>query len=189
VRAAIDGLTWVTGRDLGAEHLDAMDRYYRATVDDHGGHDYLRPGFFHRLAERMPEELAFAEVRAGGARVAGAIFFETAHGLYGRYWGSDRHIDLLHFETAYYAGIDRCIERKLPLFEAGAQGEHKLLRGFEPTRTYSAHWFRDPRFGAAIGDFLEREHVAVAAHMKELADAGPYRAQDSAPGSATDAED
>jgi predicted N-acyltransferase len=182
VHAAIDGIAWVTGNDLTADHLDAMDRYYRATVDNHGGHDYLRPGFFHQLAARLPDELSFAEVTSGGRRVAGAIFLETAQGLYGRYWGCDRHIDLLHFETAYYAGIDRCIERKIPLFEAGAQGEHKLLRGFEPSRTYSAHWFRDPRFHAAIGDFLARETPAVAAHMQELADAGPYR-------SATDAQD
>jgi predicted N-acyltransferase len=175
VHAAIDRLTWVSGKDLDAERLDAMDRYYRGTVDNHGGHDYLRSGFFHRLAEHLPDELVFAEVHAGGARVAGAIFLETPGGLYGRYWGCDRHIDLLHFETAYYAGIDRCIARGIPLFEAGAQGEHKLLRGFEPSRTRSAHWFREPRFAAAIADFLRRETPAVEAHMRELADAGPYR--------------
>jgi uncharacterized protein len=175
VAAEIDGLAWIGGRDLDEDRLDALDRYYRATVDDHGGHDYLRAGFFHRLAEALPDEVWFAEVTAGGARVAGALFLETADGLYGRYWGADRRIDLLHFETAYYAGIERCIARGLPVFEAGAQGEHKLLRGFEPSPTYSAHWFRDRRLGAAIGDFLAREAQVVAAQMRELADAGPFR--------------
>ncbi len=178
VKEAIDGLTWVSGRDLSAEQLDDLDRYYRTTVDNHGGHDYLRPGFFHRVAERMPDELWFAEARAGGARVAGAIFFETAQGLYGRYWGCDRHIEFLHFEAAYYAGIERCIARGLPLFEAGAQGEHKLLRGFEPAGTYSAHWIRDAKLFGAVRDFLAREALGVAEHMRELAEAGPYRKAD-----------
>ena len=175
VAAAIDEIRWIAGRDLDEAQLDALDRYYRTTVEAHGGHDYLREGFFHRLAAELPDEVQFAEVRAGGARIAGALFLETAAGLYGRYWGADRHVELLHFETAYYAGIDRCIARGLPLFEAGAQGEHKLLRGFEPARTHSAHWIRDPRLFAAIRDFLARERAGVDAHMAELAAAGPYR--------------
>jgi uncharacterized protein len=175
VAAAIDGLAWIGGRDLSSQQLDALDRYYRRTVEAHGGHDYLREGFFHLLAAELPDELVFAEVRAGGAPIAGAVFLETAQGLYGRYWGSDRHVEFLHFETAYYAGIERCIARGIPLFEAGAQGEHKLVRGFEPARTHSAHWIRDPRLFGAVRDFLAREHAAVAAHMAELADAGPFR--------------
>jgi len=178
VAAAIDGVTWVAGKDLDAGALEAMDRYYRSTVEEHGGHDYLRPGFFHALARELPDETWFAEARAGGERIAGALFLETAQGLYGRYWGCDRHVDLLHFEVAYYAGIDRAIARGLPLFEAGAQGEHKLLRGFEPALTRSAHWFRDPRFAAAIRDFLRRESVNVVEHMRQLAEAGPYRSED-----------
>jgi uncharacterized protein len=175
VHAAIEGITWVPGRELTADQLDALDVFYRTTVEEHGGHDYLRPGFFHRLAKELPDETVFAEVRAGGARIAGALFFETPHGLYGRYWGSDQHLEFLHFETAYYAGIERCIARGIPLFEAGAQGEHKLLRGFEPALTRSAHWMRDPHFHAAIADFLARERGAVVRQMEELAEAGPYR--------------
>ncbi len=178
VAAAIDGVVWVPGRALDADALDALDRYYRATVDDHGGHDYLQPGFFHALARELPDETWFAEARAGGARIAGALFFETPQGLYGRYWGCDRKLELLHFEVAYYAGIERAIARGLPLFEAGAQGEHKLLRGFEPALTRSAHWIREPRFRAAIADFLVRESAGVAEHMRELAAAGPYRQGD-----------
>jgi predicted N-acyltransferase len=175
VAAAIDGIGWVPGGALDRAQLAAMDRYYRSTVEQHGGHDYLRPGFFEALAAELPDEVWFAEVLAGGRRIAGALFLETADGLYGRYWGCDRHVDLLHFETAYYAGIERCIARGLPLFEAGAQGEHKLVRGFEPSPTYSAHWIRDRRLAGPIEDFLVREAAGVRAHMAELAAAGPYR--------------
>ena len=114
-----------------------------------------------------------------GKRVAGALFLETDRALYGRYWGATVHVDLLHFETAYYAGIERAIVHKLPLFEAGAQGEHKLLRGFDPMPTYSAHWIRHAGLAAAIEDYSRREAAAVAAEINELAKLGPYRsAQD-----------
>jgi predicted N-acyltransferase len=123
--------------------------------------------------------MRMVEVIAGGKRVAGALFFESAQGLYGRYWGTDTHIDLLHFETAYYAGIDRAIAKNLPLFEAGAQGEHKLLRGFEPSPTYSAHWIRHPGLAAAIEDYCQREAQAQALELAEMAKYGPYRTGDA----------
>jgi predicted N-acyltransferase len=115
------------------------------------------------------------EVVVGGRRVAGALFLETPAALYGRYWGADTHVDLLHFETAYYAGIERAIARGVPLFEAGAQGEHKLLRGFEPAATYSAHWIRHPGLGAAIADYVRREAAAIDTELAELSRFGPYR--------------
>jgi predicted N-acyltransferase len=174
-RAQIEQLAWVTGSELSTAQLDDLDRFYRTTTDQHGGRDYLRPGFFHRLAETLPDAMRMVEVVAGGKRVAGALFLETAQALYGRYWGADVHVDLLHFETAYYAGIDRAIERKLPLFEAGAQGEHKLLRGFEPAATYSAHWIRHPGLSAAVEDYTQREQVGMAHELAELAKLGPYR--------------
>ncbi len=179
-RAAIDRLAWVPGGELSTEQLDDLDRFYRNTTDQHGGRDYLRPGFFHRLAETLPDAMRMVEVVASGKRVAGALFLETPQALYGRYWGADVHLDLLHFETAYYAGIDRAIERKLPLFEAGAQGEHKLLRGFDPARTYSAHWIRHAGLSAAIEDYTSREQVGVAHELAELAKLGPYRSEDAA---------
>ncbi|HLL21071.1 MAG TPA: peptidogalycan biosysnthesis protein, partial [Kofleriaceae bacterium] len=178
-RAAVDRVTWVTGRDLDEDRLADADRFYRTTTEEHGGRDYLRPGFFHELAKRMPDELAMVEVIQGGKRVAGAVFLETPHALYGRYWGADVSVDLLHFETAYYAGIERAIERGLPLFEAGAQGEHKLLRGFEPSPTYSAHWIRHPGLAAAIVDFTAREAAVMQAELAEMAKYGPYRGTDS----------
>jgi predicted N-acyltransferase len=176
-QAAIDSLNWVEAPSQ--EQLDDLDRFYRTTTENHHGRDYLRPGFFHRVAELLPDAMRMVEVIAGGKRVAGALFFESAQGLYGRYWGADTHIDLLHFETAYYAGIDRAIEKKLPLFEAGAQGEHKLLRGFEPSATYSAHWIRHPGLAAAIEDYCQREAQAQQLELAEMAKYGPYRTGDA----------
>ena len=177
-RAAIDRLSWITGAEIDEAQLDDLDRFYRNTTDQHGGRDYLRPGFFHALARHLPEAMRMVEVIAGGRRVAGALFLETEGALYGRYWGADTHVDLLHFETAYYAGIERAIERKLPLFEAGAQGEHKLLRGFDPRPTYSAHWIRHRGLATAIEDYTQREAAAVAAQIAELQQYGPYRNAD-----------
>jgi predicted N-acyltransferase len=174
-RAHIDGLAWIPGGECDEARLDDLDRFYRNTTDTHGGRDYLRPGFFHRLAAAMPREMQVVEVTKGGERIAGALFLETDRALYGRYWGCSQHVDLLHFETAYYAGIERAIARKLPLFEAGAQGEHKLLRGFEPCPTYSAHWIRHPGLAAAIEEHTRREAVAMAAEIQSLAQYGPYR--------------
>jgi predicted N-acyltransferase len=175
-RAAIERLTWVPGSELDQDRLDDLDRFYRNTTDQHGGRDYLRPGFFHALARHLPDAMRMVEVVAGGKRIAGALFLETDRALYGRYWGADVHLDLLHFETAYYAGIERAIARGLPLFEAGAQGEHKLLRGFDPMPTYSAHWIRHADLAEAVQDHTRREAAAVAAEIAELAKFGPYRA-------------
>ena len=175
-RGAIDALTWIDGGALTTEQLDDLDRFYRATTDAHGGRDYLRPGVFHRLAETCPDQMRMVEVIRGGRRIAGALYFESATTLFGRYWGAIQHVDLLHFETAYYAGIERCIDRGLALFEAGAQGDHKLLRGFEPARTYSAHWIAHPGLRTAIDDACAREARAVAAQLEELGQYLPYRA-------------
>jgi len=174
-RAAIDALTWVEGADLDAARLDDLDRFYRNTTDAHGGRDYLRPGFFHALAKALPEAMRMVEVVKDGRRIAGALFLETDQALYGRYWGADAHVDLLHFETAYYSGIERAIAKRLPLFEAGAQGEHKLVRGFEPAFTYSAHWIRHPGLAAAIADHNAREAAAMQTELAEMAKYGPYR--------------
>lgn len=176
-RAQIERIEWRKGGDLDAEHLVDLDRWYRNTTDNHGGRAYMRPGFFERAAALLPEELQLAIVHRGGRRVAGALFFQGQGALYGRYWGADEPLDCLHFETAYYAGIDRCIEHKLPLFEAGAQGEHKLLRGFAPCPTYSAHWFRHPGLGEAVARACVEEAASVAEHMAELARLGPYHVE------------
>jgi uncharacterized protein len=175
VRAVCPPVEWVRGGDADDALLDELDQWYRATVESHGGHDYLRPGFFHTVAQRLPDVVQIAQATAHGRRVAGALFFETEQALYGRYWGAAAHVELLHFEVAYYAPIDRCTARGTPLFEAGAQGEHKLLRGFLPAPTYSAHWLRHPGLADAIEDFCAREAHAVSREMEELARAGPFR--------------
>jgi predicted N-acyltransferase len=173
---ALDGpVEFIPGRALEEEQLAALDRYYRSTVHAHGGMDYLQPGFFHALAQELPETMLFAQARRRKRLVAGALFLETAQGLYGRYWGADQNVEFLHFETAYYAGIERCIERQIPLFEAGAQGEHKLLRGFMPSLTYSCHWMRHPGLHDAIADFVAREAEAVEERIGWLAAHGPYK--------------
>lgn len=178
-RGAIDELVFVPGSELEPADIAAMDRYYRSTVQNHGGWDYLQRGFFDHLVRLTPERVTFARARRAGERVAGALFLETPQALYGRYWGADEDIDCLHFETAYYAAIERCIERGIPLFEAGAQGEHKLLRGFLPSPTYSAHWIRHPGFARGIGEFLRNETPAVERHMRELAEYAPYKREET----------
>ncbi|WP_428261810.1 GNAT family N-acetyltransferase [Haliangium sp.] len=186
-REALDGpVRFVPGGELGPAQFAALDRYYRKTVYEHGGMDYLQPGFFEHLARELPEAMLFAQAERRGRLAAGALFLETTHGLYGRYWGCEQEVEFLHFETAYYAGIERCIERGTPLFEAGAQGEHKLLRGFMPAPTYSAHWMRHPGFHDAISQHLENEAPAVTQRMRWLAEHGPYR-RDEAGGTHDDA--
>ncbi len=177
-KEAFDHLEFVPGADLTKKQIDRLDRFYRRTTSCHGGMDYLRPGFFHHLAELLPEEMQLCQVVNGTKIIAGALYLETEHGLYGRYWGCEQDINMLHFEVAYYSGIERCIEKNIPLFEAGAQGEHKLLRGFEPSPTYSSHWIRDPDLARAIYAHLAEEKHHVKARMERLAEYGPYRQAD-----------
>ncbi|HEY8378184.1 MAG TPA: peptidogalycan biosysnthesis protein [Nannocystis sp.] len=174
-RAGFDTLEWVPGPELGPDDLAAVDRYYRATVRAYGGIDYLRPGFFEHVQKLMPETMLWARIRRGGRTIAGTLYFETPSALYGRYWGADEAVPFLHFEAAYYAPIERCIARGTPRFEAGAQGEHKLLRGFSPSRTYSSHWFRHPALASAVGRFLAHEAIVAEEQMRELEDYLPYR--------------
>ncbi|WP_258182694.1 GNAT family N-acetyltransferase [Enhygromyxa salina] len=176
-RAAIDGVRFVPGPELDATQRAALDRFYRRTTNLYGGRQYLRPGFFEALLELAPERVRFLEATRASDLIAGALFFETEHGLYGRYWGCDEEIEFLHFEAAYYAGVERCIERGLPLFEAGAQGEHKLLRGFLPAACHSAHWLRHPGLDRGVREFLREEAVAVAHHIDQLEGYGPYRSE------------
>jgi hypothetical protein len=174
-RAAVDAIDCVHGADLTKDDLADMDRFYRSTVDEHGGQAYLRPGFFAALARELPEPIRFVRARKDGRTIAGALFLETAGALFGRYWGADESIEMLHFELAYYVGIERALAGGLARFEAGAQGGHKLLRGFDPSPTYSCHWLRHPGLHAAISEFVGNEARAVAHHMARMAERLPYR--------------
>tara|TARA_R110002096_G_scaffold44526_13_gene120576 strand:- start:180166 stop:181314 length:1149 start_codon:yes stop_codon:yes gene_type:complete len=175
---AIDSLEFVPAREMREDDMLALDRFYRKTVAEHGGFDYLRPGFFQAAARNMPDSMLFARVTIDSKVVAGAIFFEGEQSLFGRYWGSEADCDFLHFEVAYYAAIERCIEKGHTLFEAGAQGQQKLMRGFEPALTHSVHSFADPRFGRAVEGFLLQEKDGVGQQMAELAQCGPYREEE-----------
>ncbi len=171
----VGAVTFTHAANLDDAGLARIDGFYRRNTDRHGGRDYLRPGFFALLAELMPEHFLVAEVDQAGETIAGAVYLETDQLLYGRYWGCAREVDLLHFEVTCYAGIARAIDRGLTRFEAGAQGEHKLLRGFAPTPTYSSHWIRDPELDRAVREFLVHEADQVAARMAALAKCGPYK--------------
>ncbi len=172
---AVDDLSFLPGSSLDDSTLAELDQFYRENVAAHGGFDYLRPGFFELLAERAPETLLYARATKDGRGIGGAIFLESDEALYGRYWGCRGHTEFLHFEVAYYAGIERCIEKGLPLFEAGAQGTHKLLRGFEPNRTYSAHLIRHPDLARAIRGFCAEEQKEIEAEMARQSSFGPFK--------------
>jgi len=174
-RAAVDAIDWLTGRELGADDIAAMDRFYRDNVDAHYGTAYLEPGFFELCARYLPDQVLMARARRAGQTVAGAFFLESDRGLFGRYWGAVEPIPLLHFELCVWLPIERAIERRLAVYEAGAQGGHKLLRGLEPSATHSCHLLFHPGLDRAIREFLVVEQHAVAARMAQLAAAGPFK--------------
>ncbi|MGB1274578.1 MAG: GNAT family N-acetyltransferase, partial [Nannocystaceae bacterium] len=177
--AAIDGpVEFLRGDQVSATEIATMDRLYRATTWAHGGQDYLRPGFFEKLCATLPEQVRIARVCQDGQMVAGALYLQTDQALYGRYWGSEVEVDCLHFEVAYYAGIEHCIREGLQLFEAGAQGEHKLLRGFAPSKTYSNHWIREPGLRDAVERFLGEEAKQLVGYTEKLDQMCPYRCED-----------
>jgi uncharacterized protein len=174
-RAAVDAVELVPGRDLTRTDLRDLERFYRINVRAHGGSAYLEPGFFAALVERMPDTVLMARAVRGKRAIAGALFLETGGALYGRYWGATEDVPLLHFEVTCWLGIERCIERGMPLYEAGAQGQHKLLRGFEPSPTHSAHHMFHPGLDRAVRAFLRDEAHAVAQQMARLAEVGPFK--------------
>ncbi len=174
VREAGIECEWRGGGNLDAEELTLVYRLYAANYYAHGMIPYLAPEFFHELARCMPESFAVCLARRGSEIVAAAIYLQDAETLYGRYWGAFEWIDCLHFEVCYYQGIAYAIENGLKRFHPGVQGEQKLLRGFEPTTHYSAHWLRDADLRRAVASFLERERNAVADYATEAAEFLPF---------------
>ncbi|MDR6289362.1 MULTISPECIES: GNAT family N-acetyltransferase [Inquilinus] len=169
-------LTVLTGDDLKPRHWDAFFRFYINTSDRKWGDPYLTREFFARIGETMADRIALVMAERDGRWIAGALNLIGTDTLYGRNWGSDgRDYPFLHFETCYYQAIDFAIARGLKRVEAGAQGEHKVMRGYRPVRTYSAHWIRDPGFRRAVADFLVREARAVEAGIEDLAEHLPFR--------------
>lgn len=144
-----------------------------------GNEPYLTRDFFRAIAARpdggLLAKLALRDSPAGPEIVAAAIFFAGRDTLYGRYWGAAADLHSLHFETCYHQGVDLCIERGLARFEPGTQGEHKIARGFEPTLTWSAHYVAEPRFRAAIADFVRRESAQVDEYADAVREHVPFR--------------
>ena len=165
----------LTGGAVTAAHWDVFYEFYHATIRQHGAIPYLSREFFHRLGETMREHVVLMFARRGAEYVAGALNLRGADTLYGRYWGSRGEFHSLHFETCYYSAIEYCIERGLKRFEAGAQGEHKLARGFAPVVTRSAHRLAHPQLSRAVADYLARERIDVASTMDELNEHVPFK--------------
>jgi len=164
------------GPEVDAALWERFHDFYRLTYARRSGHGgYLNRAFFRLLGEAMPESLLLVVAEHGRELVAGALCVIGADTLYGRYWGCTADYAQLHFETCYYQGIEFCIREGLSRFDAGAQGEHKLARGFEPVLTHSCHRIAHPAFRAAIEDFLARERRAIDNYRREAAEALPYR--------------
>jgi predicted N-acyltransferase len=166
----------LTGDVLLPEHAALMHRFYLSTLDGKWGVPYLNKAFFEEVFKTMKERTMLVLASDGaGIPVAGALFFLKDSSLFGRYWGTVQYRRNLHFELCYYQAIDFAIGRGFKLFEAGAQGEHKLARGFLPSLTYSAHKIRDPAFRRAIGEYIESEKEMLEGVMAEYASHDPYK--------------
>jgi len=165
----------IDGPSIEPELLDTVYRLHASTFAERGQAPYLTQSFFREIINTMPDAVVLLLALKNGRVEACAICFRDADTLYGRYWGSRNYHDSLHFETCYYQGINYCIEQGLKKFEPGAQGEHKLTRGFEPTTTRSFHWLADEVFSGAISRHLERERHWISQYINEARRKLPYR--------------
>ncbi len=166
---------WLTGSDLTEDVWDAFFEFYMETGSRKWGRPYLTRSFYSLVGETMRDRIVLIMAKRAGRWIAGAINFIGSHTLFGRHWGAIEHHPFLHFELCYYQAIDFAIAHKLPRVEAGAQGEHKISRGYMPTTTFSAHYIADPALRRAIADYLQRERAYVAAAGAELATLAPFR--------------
>lgn len=164
-----------TGDELTKEHADRMYQFYISTIVNKNSFDYLNAEFFELIFKNLSKNILYVEASQNNFPIAGSLFFYDSAKLYGRYWGSTSYVENLHFELCYYQGIDFCIEKNIPVFEAGAQGEHKIARGFRPIRTYSAHKIKHPAFQKAIAEFIENERVHVEQSILRLSEHLPFK--------------
>lgn len=165
----------LTGPEIEERHWRTFHRYYLDTVDRKWAHAYLNEAFFLRLGETMADRVVLVVGEAGGKMIAGALNLLGTDTLYGRNWGADGDYRFLHFEACYYRAIDFAIEHGLKRVEAGAQGPHKIQRGYLPTTTYSLHHIFDPRLAKPVADALKRERAHVAREIQRLMAFSPYR--------------
>ena len=166
----------LTGAEITEGHWDSFYRYYRSTIDQRTwGRAYLNREFFSRLGATMSELALLVIAEHGGERIGGALNLVCADTLYGRNWGCTREVKFLHFEACYYQAIEHAIERKLKWVEAGAQGPHKIQRGYLPRETYSAHWIADSNFRDAVQRFVQQERREIDREIDGLMEYSPYR--------------
>lgn len=174
------GLTFhaLSGEDIKEHHWDAFYAFYQSTVDRKWGSAYLTRSFFSLLGERLGHKVVLMYAEADGKPVAGALNLAGSEALYGRNWGCRGDWPFLHFELCYYRAIDWAIEHGLKRVEAGAQGRHKIQRGYLPKHTYSAHWIAHKGLHRAVANFLTEERAGVEAEMAALAEESPFRKGD-----------
>ena len=164
----------VRGSDLTTEHADIFHRFYLSTIHKMGAIAYLSPKFFQTIFHSMRDTIILFLAEEQGIPIAGALAFEKGQWLYGRNWGSTKEVRNLHFELCYYRPLEYVIERRLAVFDAGAQGEHKIARGFLPVLTHSAHWINHFHFRDAIARFIEEEKRGIQSYFDNLEPQLPY---------------
>jgi len=166
----------VTGAQITSAHCDYFYQFYQDTYAKRSGHGgYLTRDFFNHIQASMPEQTLFIFAKRNGHYIAGALYFFNETTLYGRHWGCVEEVEFLHFELCYYQGIEFCIKNKIQKFEAGAQGEHKIQRGFIPSPVYSNHWIADERFRNAINHNILEESQSNLAYIEEMKEFLPYK--------------
>jgi uncharacterized protein len=165
----------IEGASIKAAHWDTFYQFYQSTYMMRGMQGYLSQSFFVELGKQMPEQLFMIVALDDEKMIAAALFFKNSQKLFGRYWGSARDYQFLHFETCYYQGQEYCIQHKLKSFDSGAQGEHKIQRGFEPITTYSNHWIANEGFAQAINNFLDEERSHIERYKAEAGALLPFK--------------
>jgi len=165
----------LSSANIRNEDWDYFHACYVKTYREHRSTPYLNREFFTAIAERMPQNLLMVVGWRDGQRICAALNLFNEHTLFGRYWGATEFHSGLHFETCYYQAIEFCIERNIQLFEGGAQGAHKLARGFLPVKTWSAHWLKQPQFAKAVEDYLRRETGGIEERLDELEGSSPFK--------------
>ncbi|MDT4291547.1 GNAT family N-acetyltransferase [Methylomonas sp. MO1] len=165
----------IAGPDVSDAQWQVFFRFYALTYLKRSSEPYLNPAFFKQIAQTMPEQLMLVLAIKDDTYVGAALSFIGANTLYGRYWGCQAEYNALHFEACYYQGLDYCIEHGLARFDSGAQGEHKISRGFEPVTTYSAHWLKDAGFAKAVAQFVDREKQAIQHYKQDAASYLPFK--------------
>jgi predicted N-acyltransferase len=170
-------LTTLVGDEIGAANWQQFHHFYQMTYAKRSGHGgYLSKEFFTGTAAGMGDQVIMVLASMEGSAIAAALYFRSKDTLFGRYWGASEEFDCLHFEACYYQGIEFCIANGIKRFDPGAQGEHKIQRGFTPVKTYSNHWIADPALSAAVEDFTRQESTHIEQYMTQAAELLPFKA-------------